>query len=113
MFALTANDFILTLAGVIVFLGVIAFVVGLFTLAFKVNNGDFNEITSSSAKLAEKGLTDDVFRHGQWHFRDSEIHYRNDQDESRSRDLHDHRLLCFVRRGLLSGRKNLITQLHC
>ncbi len=60
MFALTANDFILTLAGVIVFLGVIAFVVGLFTLAFKVNNGDFNEITSSSAKLAEKGLTDDV-----------------------------------------------------
>ena len=37
MFALTANDFILSLAGVIVVLGVIAFVIGLFTLAFKVN----------------------------------------------------------------------------
>ena len=60
MFALTANDFILSLAGVIVVLGVIAFVIGLFTLAFKVNSGEFNEITASSAKLAEKGLTDDV-----------------------------------------------------
>jgi hypothetical protein len=60
MFSLTANDFVLTLAGVIVILGVISFVIGLFTLAFKVNNGDFNDITSSSAKLAEKGLTDDV-----------------------------------------------------
>ncbi len=60
MFALTANDFILTLAGVIVVLGVIAFIIGLFTLAFKVNSGEFTEITASSAKLAEKGLTDDV-----------------------------------------------------
>jgi hypothetical protein len=60
MFALSASDFVLTLAGIVLSLGVIAFIVGLFTLAFRVNNADFNEITASSAKLAEKGLTDDV-----------------------------------------------------
>ncbi|MDK2981857.1 MAG: hypothetical protein PWQ55_2204 [Chloroflexota bacterium] len=60
MFALSANDFVLTLAGIVLALGVIAFIVGLFTLAFRVSSGDFNEITASSAKLAEKGLTDDV-----------------------------------------------------
>ena len=60
MFALTANDFVLTLAGAIMVLGVIAFVIGLFTLAFKVTNGEFNEISSSSAKLISKGLSEDV-----------------------------------------------------
>lgn len=60
MFTLSANDFVLTLAGIVLALGVISFVIGLFTLAFKVTNGEFTEITASSAKLAEKGLTDDV-----------------------------------------------------
>ena len=60
MFALSANDFVLTLAGAILVLGVISFIIGLFTLAFKVTNGEFSEITASSAKIAEKGLTDDV-----------------------------------------------------
>ncbi len=60
MFALTANDFVLTLAGAVMVLGVIAFVIGLFTLAFKVTNGEFTEISSSSAKLIAKGLSEDV-----------------------------------------------------
>jgi len=33
MFQLTANDFVLTLAGIVLFLGVISFIVGLFILA--------------------------------------------------------------------------------
>ena len=60
MFTLTANDFVLTLAGAVLILGVISFVTGLFILVFKVSNSEFNEITASSAKIAEKGLTDDV-----------------------------------------------------
>lgn len=60
MFALTANDFVLTLAGVVLFLGVVAFVVGLFTLAFKISTSEFSEISAHSAKLMNKGLTEDV-----------------------------------------------------
>ena len=60
MFALTANDFVLTLAGAVLILGVISFIVGLFTLAFKVSSGEFSEISAHSAKLMEKGLSDDV-----------------------------------------------------
>ena len=60
MFALTANDFVFTLAGVVLFLGVISFIVGLFTLAFKITSGDYAKISSQSAKLISKGLTDDV-----------------------------------------------------
>jgi len=60
MFSLTANDFVLTLAGAVLVLGVISFIIGLFTLAFKVTSGEFSEISAHSAKLMEKGLTDDV-----------------------------------------------------
>ena len=60
MFELTANDYLLTLVGVVLFLGVISFIVGLFTLAFKITSGDFAKISNQSAKLMSKGLTDDV-----------------------------------------------------
>ena len=60
MFQLTANDFVLTLAGIVLFLWVISFIVGLFILAFKITTGDFSKISSQSAKLMSKGLTDDV-----------------------------------------------------
>jgi len=60
MFALTANDFVITLAGAVLLLGVISFVIGLFTLAFKVSSSEFSEISAYSAKLMSKGLTDDV-----------------------------------------------------
>jgi hypothetical protein len=60
MFELTANDFVFTLAGIVLFLGVVAFIIGLFTLAFKITSGDYAKISSQSAKLINKGLTDDV-----------------------------------------------------
>jgi hypothetical protein len=60
MFALTANDLVLTLAGVVLVLGVMTFVIGLFTLAFKISTSEFSEISTNSAKLMSKGLTDDV-----------------------------------------------------
>ena len=60
MFPITANDFVLTLAGAVLILGVISFVIGLFTLTFKISNGEFSEISAQSAKIMSKGLTDDV-----------------------------------------------------
>ena len=60
MMNLTANDFVLVMAGIVVILGVIAFLIGLITLAFKVGGGDFSEISTTSAKIMNKGLTDDV-----------------------------------------------------
>lgn len=60
MIAMTANDFVLTIAGAVLILGVISFIVGLFTLAFKVSSGTFSEISAHSAKLMSKSMTDDV-----------------------------------------------------
>jgi hypothetical protein len=60
MLALTANDFVMTISGVVLVLGVITFTIGLFTLAFKISTNEFTEISAHSAKLMGKGLTEDV-----------------------------------------------------
>ena len=60
MFALTANNFVLTLSGAVLVLAIISFLVGLFTLTFKMSSGEFSEISAHSAKIMSKGLTDDV-----------------------------------------------------
>ena len=60
MFGLSVNDFMLTLAIALLIMGVIAFIVGIFILAFKVINDDFNEISSQTAKLVSKGIGEDI-----------------------------------------------------
>ena len=60
MFGLSVNDFVLTLAVIILVMGVISFIVGIFILAFKVMGNDFNEISSQTAKLVDKGLSEDI-----------------------------------------------------
>ncbi len=60
MFGLTMNDLILILSFVILAMGVITFIVGIFTLAFKINSEDFNEISSQSAKIMNKGMSEDI-----------------------------------------------------
>ena len=60
MFGLSVNDFLLTLSVTVLVMGILAFVIGIFILAFKVVNNDFNEISSQTAKLVSKGLTDDI-----------------------------------------------------
>jgi len=60
MFGLSVNDFLLTLAVTILIMGIISFVVGIIIMAFKVINEDFTKISSETAKLVNKGLTDDV-----------------------------------------------------
>ncbi len=60
MFGLSVNDFVLTLAVVILVMGVITFIVGIFILAFKVVSDDFNDISSQTAKLVNKGISEDI-----------------------------------------------------
>ncbi len=45
---------------VVLGMGVISFIIGIFTLAFKVNNEDFNEISAETAKLIDKGISEDI-----------------------------------------------------
>jgi hypothetical protein len=60
MFGLSVNDLILGLSVIILAMGVITFIVGIFTLAFKINSEDFNEISSQTAKLLNKGISEDI-----------------------------------------------------
>jgi hypothetical protein len=60
MFGLSVNDFVLTLSIVVLVMGIITFIVAIFILAFKVMSDDFNQISSQTAKLVSKGLTDDI-----------------------------------------------------
>ena len=60
MLGFTMNDLILILSFVILAMGVITFIVGIFTLAFKINSEDFNEISSQTAKLMNKGMSEGI-----------------------------------------------------
>jgi hypothetical protein len=60
MLGLTINDFVLILSIIILSMGVITFIVGIFTLAFKINSEDFNSISSQTAKMLNKGISEDV-----------------------------------------------------
>lgn len=60
MFDFTVSNLILTLSIVILAMGVITFIVGIFTLAFKINSEDFNEISSQTARLLNKGMSEEI-----------------------------------------------------
>lgn len=60
MFTLSTNDFMLTLAGASLIMGVITFIVGISILAFKVRSNEFNEISAHAAKLMNKGLVENM-----------------------------------------------------
>lgn len=60
MFEMSVNDFLLTMAGVMMLLGVITFGIGVFIIVTKVLGDDVRTLASQTAKLAQKGITDDV-----------------------------------------------------
>jgi len=60
MIEMTVNDFMLTMAGVLMFLGVITFGIGVYIIVVKVVGDDVRTLASQTAKLAQKGITDDV-----------------------------------------------------
>lgn len=60
MFEMTVNDFFLTMAAVLMLLGVITFGIGVYIIVAKVVSGDVRSLVTQTAKLAQKGITDDV-----------------------------------------------------
>ncbi len=60
MFSMTVNDFLLSLAIVLVVCGVIILGIGVFTLIKKLMGKELQTIADQTTKLAQKGITEDV-----------------------------------------------------
>ena len=60
MFPLTVNDIILTMTACLFIMGIISIGAGLFILVTKVFNGDLKTIANETAKMAQKGISDDM-----------------------------------------------------
>jgi uncharacterized protein YoxC len=57
---MTVNDFLLSLAIVLVVAGILILGFGVFTLVKKLMGKDLQTIADQTTKLAQKGITDDV-----------------------------------------------------
>lgn len=60
MIEMTVNDFLLTMAALMMLMGVISFGIGVYIIVAKVVAGDIRSLATQTAKLAQKGITDDV-----------------------------------------------------
>ena len=60
MFTLSSTDFIMTMALVLLVIGVVVLGIGVFTLIKKVLGKELNTIADQTAKIAQKGITDEI-----------------------------------------------------
>lgn len=60
MFSMTVNDFLLSMAIVLVVSGVIILGIGVFTLIKKLMGKELQTIADQTTKLAQKGIAEDV-----------------------------------------------------
>jgi len=60
MFAMSSNDFIMTMALVLLVIGVIVLGIGVYTLVKKVLGKELNTIADQTVKIAQKGITDEI-----------------------------------------------------
>lgn len=60
MFSMTINDFFLTMAAALLLCGVVILGIGVFTLIGKIMGKEMRTIADQTAKIAQKGITDDV-----------------------------------------------------
>jgi len=60
MFPITVNDIILTMAACLFLMGIVSVGIGLFILISKVFNGDLKIIANQTAKMAQKGISEDM-----------------------------------------------------
>lgn len=60
MFSITVNDFLLSMAIVLVVSGIVILGIGVFTLIKKLMGKELQTIADQTSKLAQKGITDDV-----------------------------------------------------
>lgn len=60
MFSMTVSDFLLSMATALMAVGVIVLGVGVFVLVSKLMGNDIRTIATQTAKLAQKGITEDI-----------------------------------------------------
>jgi hypothetical protein len=60
IFEMTKNDFILTLAGIALILGVMLLFIGVIVLISRTVGGDIKRIAVQTAKMAQKGIAEEV-----------------------------------------------------
>lgn len=60
MFSMTVSDFLLTMASVLLFCGVVVMGLGILTLIGKLNGKEIRTIADQTTKLAQKGITDEI-----------------------------------------------------
>lgn len=60
MYAISSNDFIMTMALVLLVIGVVVLGIGVFTLIKKVLGKELDTIADQTVKIAQKGITDEI-----------------------------------------------------
>lgn len=60
MFSMTISDFLLTMASVLLFCGVVVMGLGVLILIGKLNGKEIRTIASQTTKLAQKGITEEI-----------------------------------------------------
>ena len=60
MYAMSSNDFIMTMALVLLVIGVVVLGIGVFTLIKKVLGKELDTIADQTVKIAQKGITDEI-----------------------------------------------------
>jgi len=59
-FEMTKNDFFFTMAGLLLLLGVVCFLIGLITLASRVLGSDIQRLATQTAKIIQKGISEEI-----------------------------------------------------
>ena len=60
MFSMTVNDFLLSMATVLLICGIVLLGIGVYTLVGKLMGKELRTIADQTSKLAQKGITEDV-----------------------------------------------------
>ncbi len=60
MFNLSVPDFLLTMATAVLILGLVSLCIGIFVLVSKTVGNDVKAIATQTAKMAQKGIAEDV-----------------------------------------------------
>lgn len=60
IFDMTKNEFLLTMAGVALGLGVVLLLIGVIILITRVLGGDVKKIAEQTARLAQKGIAEEI-----------------------------------------------------
>lgn len=59
-FEMTKNDFFFTMAGLLLLLGIVCFLMGLITLASRVLGSDIQRLATQTAKIIQKGISEEI-----------------------------------------------------